>query len=269
MDIPAVPDTWERGNPYEQYIGRWSRRVAPLFLAWLRAPAGRRWADVGCGTGALAGAILDGASPTSLVAIDPSEGFREAAAQQLGGRAQVLAGSADALPLADGACDVLVCGLVLNFVPDVAAGLREMARVTAAGGMVAGYVWDYAEDMQVIRAFWDAAAALDPAAVALHEGTRFPLCHPRALRQAFSAAGLEDVETTPLEMRADFADFEDYWRPFLGGQGPAPAYVASLTQERRSALREHLRQRLASVPDQPISLPARAWAVRGRVAGAP
>jgi SAM-dependent methyltransferase len=201
------------------------------------------------------------------VAVDPSEGFRALAAQQLGAHARVLAGSAEALPLADGACDVVVSGLVLNFVPDLAAALREMARVSVAGGTLAAYVWDYADGMQVIRAFWDAAVALDPAAAPLHEGTRFPLCAPGALAQAFEDAGLEGVATTALDLRADFTGFDDYWRPFLGGQGPAPAYVASLPEPGRLALRDRLREDLAPLPDQPLSLQARAWAVRGRVPG--
>lgn len=264
---PPVPDTWEQGHPYEQYIGRWSRRAAPLFLDWLREPAGRRWADVGCGTGALSATILQQAAPKSLVGIEPSEGFRNLAAQRLGGHAQFLPGSAADLPLEDASCDVVVAGLVLNFVPDVGAALREMGRVAVPGATVAAYVWDYADGMEVIKAFWDAAAVLDPAAADLHEGKRFALCRPAALHDAFVQAGLARVETTGLDLRATFVDFDDYWRPFLGGQGPAPAYAMSLPEERRAALRELLRERLAARPGSPVSLGARAWAVRGTRGG--
>ncbi|GAB4559586.1 MAG: class I SAM-dependent methyltransferase [Rhizobacter sp.] len=263
MNPIQVSDTWERGSPYEQYIGRWSRRIAPLFLAWLDQPAGRRWLDVGCGTGALAAAILDRCNPSSVVGVEPSEGFLALAAQHLGGKARLLAGSAAALPLEADSCDVVVSGLVLNFLPALPAALSEMRRVTAAGGTIAAYVWDYADGMEIVKHFWDAAAALDPAAAALHEGARFPLCHPSALKSAFEEQGLAEVETTPLEVIAEFADFEDYWRPFLGGQGPAPAYAMSLPEERRAALKARLKAALPTAAGGAIALRARAWAVRG------
>ncbi len=264
MNTRTVSDSWERGNPYEQYIGRWSRKVAPLFLTWLDQPAGKMWADVGCGTGALCAAILDQCSPDGLVGIDPSEGFLRLAAQNLGSRAQLLTGSAADLPLADGVCDMVVSGLVLNFVPTLAAALAEMARVTARGGTIAAYVWDYANGMEVIRHFWDAAVSIDPTVDAIHEGVRFPMCNPTALRGAFEDAGLTRVDTTALELTAEFLDFEDYWGPFLGGQGPAPAYAMSLSEENRCALRENLRAHLPSAPGGTISMSARAWAVRGQ-----
>ena len=182
----SVSDTWERGDPYERYVGRWSRQVAPRFVAWLGVPPGRRWLDVGCGTGALSAAILDQAAPAALTAVEPSGGFLETARRHLGPRAVLHQGSATALPLPDASVDVVVSGLVLNFVPEPPAALAEMRRVTARGGTVAAYVWDYAEGMQLMRAFWDAAVAEDPAAAALDEGTRFPLCRPAALTAAFN-----------------------------------------------------------------------------------
>ena len=260
----TVSDTWERGDPYERYVGRWSRLAAPRFLAWLGVPAGRRWLDVGCGTGALSAAILDQCAPASVAAVEPSPGFREVAARNLSGRAELHAGNAAQIPLADGAVDVVVSGLVLNFVPDTRAALREMSRVASRGGAVAAYVWDYAGKMELMRIFWDAAVELDSEAAALDEGRRFPLCRPEALEQAFSAAGLERVNVTSLEVATRFADFDDYWRPFLGGQGPAPAYAMSLTEERRARLRESIRSRLKG-DDSGILLLARAWAVRGTV----
>jgi ubiquinone/menaquinone biosynthesis C-methylase UbiE len=268
MSTGPVSDTWERGSPYEQYIGRWSRRIAPQFLAWLYQPAGRRWLDVGCGTGTLCAAILDDCAPGSLVGVEPSEGFLGLAAQNLAGRARFLAGHAASLPLDGGSCDVVVSGLVLNFVPDLPAALAEMTRVTAPGGTIAAYVWDYAQRMEVIRVFWDAAASLDAAAAALHEGARFPVCEPTALREVFERAGLTDIRTTPLDLTARFDDFEDYWRPFLGGQGPAPAYVMALPEDKRAALRARLEATLTAAADGAIELPARAWGVRGTVRNA-
>lgn len=263
MNTTHVSDTWERGSPYEQYIGRWSRKVAPLFLAWLDQPAGRRWLDVGCGTGALSAAIVDHCAPTRVVGVEPSEGFLELAVQNLAGRARLLAGNAAALPLDGGTCDVVVSGLVLNFVPALPAALAEMRRVAVHGGTVAAYVWDYADGMEVIKCFWDAAASLDAAAARLHEGTRFPVCSAAALKAAFEEAGLTEVETTSLDLMADFVDFEDYWRPFLGGQGPAPAYAMSLTEEQRAALKARLKSSLPRPEGSALALRARAWAVRG------
>jgi SAM-dependent methyltransferase len=258
-----VSDTWEQGDPYERYVGRWSRQVAPQFLGWLGVPAGRRWVDVGCGTGALAAAILDRCSPAAVAAVEPSPGFRAAAERNLAGRAVVRAGSAAEIPLADGSVDAVVSGLVLNFVPDVAAALREMARVAADGGTLAAYVWDYAGKMQLMRFLWDAAVELDGSAAALDEGRRFPLCRAEALEQAFSAVGLQAIRTIAIDVPTRFASFDDYWQPFLGGQGPAPAYVMSLGEAARARLRERIRGRLPIARGGAIALVARAWAIRG------
>jgi len=265
MEQRPVADTWERGDPYERYVGRWSRRLAPRFLAWLHVPAGRRWLDVGCGTGALSAAILDHCTPSALTSIEPSEGFLEAARRQLAGRADLHRASATQIPLGDVAVDVVVSGLVLNFVPDQRAALAEMARVTARGGTIGAYVWDYAGGMELIRHFWDAAIALDPAAVKLDEGLRFPVCRPEGLAQLFTAAGLQAVDVTAIDVPTPFTSFEDYWQPFLEGQGPAPAYAMSLDEAARSRLREHLRARLPAAADGSIPLTARAWAARGAV----
>ena len=261
---PATDDRWERGDPYERYIGRWSRRVAPRFLAWLAAPPQRRWLDVGCGTGALTSAIVEHAQPASVVGIEPSEGFLATAVQRLGTRAQLLRGSAAQMPLASASVDVTVSGLVLNFTPEPAAALAEMVRVTAPGGTIAAYVWDYADGMQLIRRFWDAARALDDKAAALDEAQRFPLCRPDALTALFDQAGLKAVQSGALEIETRFVDFEDCWQPFLGGQGPAPAYAMALDDAARTRLRDRMRALMPPRPDGSIVLGARAWAVRGQ-----
>jgi SAM-dependent methyltransferase len=261
-----ISDSWERGSPYERYVGRWSRLVAARFLDWLDIPAGRRWLDVGCGTGALAAAILERCGPGSVAGVEPSMGFLAAAAANLGGRAALSQGSATAIPLADGAADVVVSGLVLNFIPDQPAALAEMARVAGAGGTIAAYVWDYAGTMELMRVFWDAAVELDRPAAALDEGRRFPLCRPEALERLFAAAGLAGVATQAIDIATPFADFDDYWQPFLGGQGPAPAYALALDAAARERLRARIRARLPIAADGSIALTARAWAVRGTVA---
>jgi SAM-dependent methyltransferase len=266
MDRRHASDVWDDGSPYEQYVGRWSRRVAPPFLSWLSAPAGRRWLDTGCGTGALCAAIIDHCSPASVAGVEPSEGFRETARKNLEGRVALYRGSATAIPLGDASVDVVVSGLVLNFVPDVQAALLEMARVTGDGGVIGAYVWDYAGKMELMRFFWDAALELDPQAARLDEGVRFPLCRPEALQKLFVGVGLKGVGATPIDISTPFVDFDDYWRPFLGGQGPAPAYLMSLDETGRGRLRDRIRARIPAAPGGSISLVARAWAVRGTVA---
>ena len=263
MTEPTIRDTWQEGVAYDRYIGRWSLLLAPLFLSWLALPPGRRWLDVGCGTGALCEAILRQGSPAMLTGVDPSEGFLSMARQHLPASVRLCVGSAASVPLQDAEVDAVVSGLVLNFVPDLPGALAEMARVAVPGGTVAAYVWDYAEGMEMLRHFWDAAADLDANAVQLHEGRRFPLCRPAALQTAFEQAGFGDVVVAPLEIPTPFTSFDDYWQPFLGAQGPAPAYVASLSEERRRRLREALRNSLPANSAGAIVLRARAWAVRG------
>jgi SAM-dependent methyltransferase len=178
-------------------------------------------------------------------------------------RAQFEVGDAQALPVETGTYDAVVSGLVLNFVPQPRQAVAEMARAAKPKSVVAAYVWDYAGKMQMMRHFWNAAAALDPAARDLDEGRRFPICQPEPLRELFQNAGLREVEVRPIDIAADFRDFDDYWSPFLGGQGPAPGYAMSLSDERRAALRERIRAGLPFALDGSIPLVARAWAVRG------
>jgi SAM-dependent methyltransferase len=258
-------DTWESGDPYERYVGRWSRRVAPLFLDWLGIPAGRRWLDMGCGTGALSAAILERCSPASVVGVDPSEGFLGKARERLSTRMSFQSGSAAEIPLDTASVDVTVSGLALNFAPDERAALAEMKRVTMPGGTIGAYVWDYAGKMELMRRFWDAAVVLDPEAATLDEGVRFPLCRPEALMALFAAGDGRGIEMTAIDVPTIFASFEDYWSPFLGGQGPAPAYAMALDEAARSRLREEIRKRLVFRADGSIPLTARAWAVRATV----
>lgn len=263
----SVSDTWEQGDPYEQYVGRWSRRVAPRFLSWLAVPAARRWLDVGCGTGALCAAIIDHCAPSSVTGVEPSQGFLETARRRIGNRATFHQANATAITLDAKSVDATVSGLVLNFVPDPLAGIAEMARVTRGEGVIGAYVWDYSGKMELMRYFWDAAVALDPEAAKLDEGPRFPLCKPEALKTLFARAGLGAVKTAEIDVPTPFVDFDDYWNPFLGGQGPAPAYAMSLDEAKRGRLRERIRERLPVEADGSISLIARAWAVRGSVTG--
>lgn len=264
MAATARNDIWAQGAGYEKYVGRWSRLVAADFLQWLAVTPGKVWLDVGCGTGALSQHVLETCAPTKVVGIDSSDGFvSHAKAHVTDLRVEFRVGDARALPVDDAAADVVVSGLVLNFVPDQAKAVAEMRRVARPDATVAVYVWDYAGEMQMMRRFWDAAVALNPKARELDEGLRFPVCHPEPLRDLFVSTGLRDVETRAIDIATVFRDFDDYWSPFLGGQGPAPGYCMSLSESDRDALRERLRTSLPAGPEGRIHLTARAWATRG------
>ncbi len=256
--------TWAEGEKYERYVGRWSRPVADAFLHWLDRPPQSSWLDVGCGTGALTRRILDACSPRSLHGIDPSNGYIEHARSHMDdARVTLSEGGAESIPFEDESFDAVVSGLVLNFVADPRAALSEMIRVARPGGTVAVYVWDYAGRMELMRRFWDAAVELNPAARELDEGVRFVICNREALAALFVEGGLEQVEGRNIDVTTRFENFDDYWSPFLGGQGPAPGYAVALESTERDALRDRLRQTLPTAEDGSITLIARALAVRG------
>ena len=257
-------DAWSSGATYEPYVGRWSRLVAREFVGWLRVPDGARWLDVGCGTGALTETILKVTNPAAVQGIDHSSAYIEFAREQIADpRVRFEVGDAQALPADSGGYDAVVSGLALNFIPDRQAALREMTRAAQPGGVVAAYVWDYADGMQLMRHFWDAAVALHANALELDEGRRFPICKPDALTALFRESGLKQVEVRSIDVPTHFRDFEDYWSPFLGGQGPAPSFVMSLSEQERTNLGDYIHARLPVNADGSIDLTARAWAVRG------
>lgn len=259
-------DDWSSAEAYERYVGRWSRKVAHAFLDWLQPASALAWADVGAGTGALTSIICERCAPSRVQGVDASAAFVAQARQRLPDpRVQFEIGSATALPWPAGSFGLAVSGLVLNFVPDHAAMAREMARVTRPGGTVALYVWDYAQGMQMMRLFWDAAAIEDPAGTVHDESTRFPICQPAALQALFEAADLAQVETSAIEVPTEFADFDDYWMPFLGRTGAAPAYLATLSPELQARIRDRLHGSVPRGDDGRIALTARAYAVKGVV----
>jgi SAM-dependent methyltransferase len=208
--------------------------------------------------------ILSVAAPGEVVGVDPSPAFVAFARDRVKDpRVRFDIGDAQALRADPATFDAVVAGLVLNFVPEPGRAVSEMARVTRPDGTVAAYVWDYAEGMQMMRHFWDAAVALDPGARELDEGSRFTLCRPEPLADLFSRADLNNVEVRAIDVPTVFRDFDDYWSPFLGGQAPAPTYAMSLSQERRATLRECIRANLPTNAEGEHHLTARAWAVRG------
>ncbi|MGH2729290.1 MAG: class I SAM-dependent methyltransferase [Actinomycetota bacterium] len=258
-------ERWSKGSAYEPYVGRWSRLAAKGFIDWLAPTPGGRWIDVGCGTGALTETILGTAQPTSVRGVDPSQDFVGFASGRIADpRAEFAVADAHHLPDHGDPYDYTVSGLVLNFVSDPAGALAAMKKVTRAGGCIAAYVWDYSDGMEMMRYFWDAAAELDPHAASLDEGVRFPICRPERLRSLWEQATLHEVAVVPIDIETEFRDFDDYWSPFLGGQGPAPTYNLSLAGSAREELKTLLRRRLPVGDDGSIPLRARAWGVRGQ-----
>jgi SAM-dependent methyltransferase len=254
---------WSSGDIYESYVGRWSRLVAEEFVGWLDQPDGLRWLDVGCGTGALSSTVLRTAAPAEVVGVDPSAGFVDYARRTIDDeRARFEVRSA--AELTDEQFDVVVSGLVLNFIPDREDALRRMCSIART---VAVYVWDYADGMQLMKFFWDAVADLVPGGRDHDEGVTFPFCNPDGLTRLFTAAGFEDVTTRAIVVPTAFESFDAYWKPFLGGQGVAPAYLRSLDEPTQTTLREALRERLPTASDGSISLTARAYAVKGHGVG--
>ncbi len=266
MVEPSEGDWFADGEAYEHYVGRWSRGVGHLFLDWLSLPAGLRWVDVGCGTGALTESILQQTDPSRVTGTEPSEGFLSMARGRIrDDRAEFKSGDAMSMPLKDAEADVLVAGLVLNFVSDKQRALQEMCRVVRPGGTVAFYVWDYAGEMQLMRYFWNAVSELFPEGADYDEGNQFPICKPGPLADLFRAANLQAVEVRALDVPTVFVDFDDYWSPFLRGQGPAGTYCVSLSEDDREHLRKHLENTVPVRSDGSIHLIARAWGVRGTI----
>jgi trans-aconitate methyltransferase len=249
---------WSSGEIYESYVGRWSRLVAAEFVAWLDQPAGLRWLDVGCGTGALTATILGTGDPVSVLGVDPSAGFVEYARKTVTDeRASFEVRSAAELP--DGPHDAVVAGLVLNFIPERVEALRRMREI---GSTVAVYVWDYADGMQLMRHFFEAMIEVRPQDREQDEGRRFSFCTAEGLDELFTGAGFTTVDAREIVVPTVFASFDDYWQPFLGGQGVAPAYLRSLDEPDQEALREAVRSRLPIEADGSIRLTARAWAAK-------
>ncbi|MCB1387332.1 MAG: class I SAM-dependent methyltransferase [Nitratireductor sp.] len=267
MAMEAKFDAWSQGQSYEHYMGRWSQRIAAAFLAWLRPATDRQWLEIGCGTGALTSAILAAAAPCSIIATDASKDFVEhARAAVPDERVRYLVADALSLPSQDHSIDIVASALVLNFIADRPAALAEMRRVLRPDGQIAFYVWDYpGGGVGFIDAFWKAAAEIDPEAAALDESTRFPFCTREGLADLCRAAGIAGAEVVPIEIDTLFPDFEAFWHPFTLGAGPAPGYCTRLSEDRRMALKERLAAKLGA--GGPISLPARAWAVRAPLGG--
>jgi SAM-dependent methyltransferase len=244
-------------DSYLRFMGRYSEQLAALFADAAGVGAGHRVLDVGCGPGALAAELAVRAGAAGICAVEPSRSFAAAARDRLPG-VFVAVAAAEALPFADGTFDAALAQLVVHFMADPVAGLREMARVCVAGGTVAACVWDTGSGRGPLGPFWAAARALDPAAP---QGAERPGFRSGHLAGLFTQAGLGDVRTGELAVRSRFASFEQWWETFTLGVGPAGTYLATLRAEQAGRLRERCR---AALPPGPFEIEAVAWTAAGR-----
>jgi SAM-dependent methyltransferase len=260
--MPRAETFRASADAYDRHVGRYGPPLAAALIALAGVEPGMRALDVGCGPGALTAALARRLGAAHVSAVDPSEPFAAACRRRSPG-VEVAVAAAEALPFADRAFDATLSQLVVNFMEDAETGVREMARVTRPGGVVAACVWDYAGEMTLLRAFWDAAREVDPdRAARADEGVVMRWCGEGDLAELWREAGLGDVRADPLVVRARYADFEDLWRPLESGVAPSGAFCAALDPGGRAALHDALRRRLG-VGDAPFALTARAWAAAG------
>lgn len=245
-------------DAYDRFMGRYSRLLAPRFADAAGIARGHRVLDVGCGPGALTAELVALVGAGAVAAVDPSASFVAAARERYPG-VDVREASAEALPFPNDAFDATVAQLVVHFMSDPTAGVREMRRVTRAGGVVAACVWDHAGGKGPLSPLWEAARALEPGLVG---ESRLVGSTQGDLADLFTAVGLHDVEETALTVSVEHSTFEDWWEPYTFGVGPAGAYVAGLEPDRRDALRDHCR---ATLPAAPFVLTSQAWTATGVV----
>ncbi len=257
IEAARAPVTFDvAAEAYDRFMGEWSSQLSPQLVDLAGVRAGQRVLDVGCGPGALTAELVARVGAEAVVAVDPSEPFVAAARARYPG-VDVRQANAEALPYPDRSFDAALAQLVVHFMADPVAGLREMARVTRRGSTVAACVWDYAGGRGALGPFWEAARELDPEAV---DESKLAGARPGHLTELMEAAGLGGVEEVELSVSRDFASFDDWWEPFTRGVGPAGAYVGKLEPDRQAELRERCRSVL---PGGAFTLTAVAWAARG------
>ena len=244
-------------DAYEAFMGRYSRGLSAPFADFAGVVVGQRGLDVGCGPGILTEELVARLGADAVAAVDPSSSFVEAARAKLPG-VRVAEASAEELPFPDEAFDATLAQLVVHFMPDPVAGLREMRRVTRPGGVVAASVWDHAGGQGPLGVFWRAANEIGGEVV---DESGLPGTRDGHLAELFEAAGLRDIATTVLTVSREHPSFDDWWEPYTLGVGPAGAFVARLDEGQRAELRERCR---ALLPEAPFTLSARAWTARGR-----
>jgi SAM-dependent methyltransferase len=245
-------------DAYDRFMGRYAVGLAPGLADLAGVEPGQTALDVGCGPGALTAELVRRLRPGAVSAVDPSEQFVEAAQARHRG-VDVRRAAAEELPFADDSFDTAIAQLVVHFMADPVAGLREMARVTRTDGVVAACTWDLAGGRAPISVFWRAARELD---AATRDESGLPGARAGHLAELFEAAGLRRVDATELSASVEYESFEEWWEPYTFGVGPAGTYARKLDEERRTALRERCRELL---PEPPFTVTSVAWAVRGVV----
>ena len=261
VDVGGARTFAVAGRTYDAFMGRYSVPLAELFADAAGVSAGATALDVGCGPGALTGTLVLRLGPNAVQACDPSPPFRDACAARHPG-VTVKLGRAESLPFEDRAVDVALAQLVLHFVSDPKRAAAEMTRVVRPGGTVAACVWDFAEGMEMLRAFWDAASSVDPDAPDEARTLRFG--RAGEIAELFASVRLEEVVESTLGVASTYASFDELWNGLLAGVGPAGAYCASRSDADRDRLRAALFVRCGS-PDGPLTLDAVARCAVGRV----
>jgi SAM-dependent methyltransferase len=257
-------DAFSNASAYENYMGRWSSLVARKVIRGLAVDDGKTWLDVGAGTGILTQVILEQASPQKILAIDISENYLSYAREVITDeRVEFKVGDASQLAFDTPQFDIAIAGLVLNFVPSAEDMVRGMKEAVKGGGTVVAYVWDYTDGMEMLKHFWNAAITVDASAQAFNAATQYSLCNPDSLQSLFAQCALKDIEVTSVDIEMNFANFDDFWLPFLHAQGSVSKYLRSLDDTGRNRLQDQLRQELPINSDDTIHLTARAWVVKG------
>jgi ubiquinone/menaquinone biosynthesis C-methylase UbiE len=261
--MPEARIDFADASAYERFMGRWSRAVAPHFLRWIEPPPGARWLDVGCGTGIFTEALLDLCEPASVIGVDTAGAQIEQAARgPVGARAKFRQANAMSLPFPDASFDIAACALVLNFIPDPLAALRELLRVTAAGGMVAGYVWDFGRDLSPSGPLRRALRALGADVPAIPGTGHSSL---EALQSLFAGAGMASIQSRSIDVSLAYSSFEDFWQAQIGGYGPTTKIINAMTEAERRRVKRALREALPAGPKGKVEYMARANAVRATV----
>jgi ubiquinone/menaquinone biosynthesis C-methylase UbiE len=261
--VTEAPTLFTDGCSYERMMGRWSRPVGEQFLDWLAVPKGLKWLDVGCGNGAFTEAIIARAAPAEVTGIDPAEGQLAYARTRPGAKlAQFQVAGAQALPFPDNCFDVAIMALVITFVPDPLAAVREMARVVKPGGWVATYMWDTLGGGFPLRSIRSALMSL---------GLNYPdspgveASRQEAMRGFWEKAALQSIETRVIRIQPTFDNFDDFWDSGSAPGGPAGKAIEALSPKQRDELKALLRKQLPPASDGRISFEAHANAVKGRV----
>lgn len=256
---------FDDGAAYERFMGQWSRAVGVKFLDWVDAPDHAAWLDVGCGTGIFTQLVLEACAPGSVIAVDPETAqIEHARRQSVARRAEFRVGDAQNLPFANGTFDVVASALVINFVPDRNRALSEMRRVGQPGGIVCGYVWDFAAEASPS---WPMRVGLQNVGVHIADRPGTEDSSIDALRGLLAGAGLEDVATTSFEVTVPFSDFDDFWSAQTPSFSPITKKLAAMTDAERSSVRESVRRLLPDTRDGRIAYAARANAWKARIAG--